>query len=152
MPAPMLTFAPEHRALRTRLREWLTHNDSPPPPADFDARIAALADWQRRLHAAGFVGLSWPAEHGGADLGIAAEAVLAEELAGTGMPELVNRIALYTVGPAIQRWGTPSRQGGSFPACWTRASCGARASPSPAQAPTSPRSAPGRSASATNWW
>jgi len=105
----MLTFAPEHRALRTRLREWLTHNDSPPPPADFDARIAALADWQRRLHAAGFVGLSWPAEHGGADLGIAAEAVLAEELAGTGMPELVNRIALYTVGPAIQRWGTPEQ-------------------------------------------
>lgn len=109
MLAPTLAFGAEHDVLRERLRKWLAHNDSPQPPGEFDARIAALADWQRRLHAAGFIGLSWPAEHGGADLGIAAEAVLAEELAGTSMPELVNRIALYTVGPAIQRWGTPEQ-------------------------------------------
>jgi alkylation response protein AidB-like acyl-CoA dehydrogenase len=104
--APTLTFDAEHGALRVRLREWLARNEAPVPPADFDARVRALSDWQRRLHEAGFIGLSWPVEHGGAGMSIAAEAVLAEELARCAMPELINRIALYTVGPAIQRWGT----------------------------------------------
>jgi alkylation response protein AidB-like acyl-CoA dehydrogenase len=106
-PAPTLHFGPDEDALRERVRAWLADNDPGAPPEDYDARIQAQIAWQARLHAAGLIGLSWPVEYGGAGLGIAAEAVLAEELAGSGMPELINRIGVYMVGPTLMDLATP---------------------------------------------
>lgn len=109
MPAATLRFDDRYERLRAELRDWISQNDPPAPPQNLAERVPALRDWQRRLHAAGFIGLSWPSEHGGAGLTIGAEAILAEELARSAIPELINRIALFTVGPAIQRWGTPDQ-------------------------------------------
>ncbi len=109
-PAPTLAFGPAEDALRARVREWLASNDPGPPPEDYGARIKAQVAWQRSLHAAGLVGLSWPARFGGGGLDLAAEAVLAEELAGTGMPELINRIGVYMIGPTLMDLGDESQQ------------------------------------------
>jgi alkylation response protein AidB-like acyl-CoA dehydrogenase len=100
-PAPTLSFGAEEEALRGRLRSWLAENDPGVQPEDYHERVAAQIRWQATLHAAGFVGLSWPLQYGGAGLSSAAEAVLAEELAGTGMPELINRIGVYMIGPTL---------------------------------------------------
>jgi alkylation response protein AidB-like acyl-CoA dehydrogenase len=100
-PAATLSFGPAEQELRARIRAWIADNDPGPPPENFEARLDALREWQQALHAAGFVGLSWPERYGGSGLDLAAEAVLAEELASSGMPELINRIGVYMVGPTL---------------------------------------------------
>jgi alkylation response protein AidB-like acyl-CoA dehydrogenase len=100
-PAPTLVFGPPEDDLREEIRAWLHANAAGDPPSDYAARLAVLTEWQRALHSAGFVGLSWPERYGGRGLGLAAEAVLAEELAGSAMPELINRIGVYMIGPTL---------------------------------------------------
>ena len=68
--SPPMDFrlSPEQERFRTELREWLAANS----PGDWgkiraelknrEAQAAFLIDWQRKLHAAGYVGLQWPAE------------------------------------------------------------------------------------------
>jgi alkylation response protein AidB-like acyl-CoA dehydrogenase len=108
-PAPTLELGAGEDALRARIRAWLRANDPGPAPLAYDERIAALVAWQARLHEAGFVGLSWPSAYGGGGLGQAAEAVLAQELASTDLGELINRIAVYMVGPTMMDVGTPEQ-------------------------------------------
>jgi alkylation response protein AidB-like acyl-CoA dehydrogenase len=105
-----LSFGPGEDALRERVRTWLAGHDPGPAPEDYAARIAAQLSWQRELCTAGFMGLSWPKRFGGAGLDIAAEAVLAEELAASGMPELINRIGVYMIGPTLMDMGDESQQ------------------------------------------
>jgi alkylation response protein AidB-like acyl-CoA dehydrogenase len=109
-PAPTLRFGPEEDALRERIRTWLAGRDPGEPPEEYGARIAAQIEWQRALHEAGLVGLSWPERYGGKGLGLAAEAVLAEELASSGVPELINRIGVYMVGPTLMDLASPELQ------------------------------------------
>ena len=52
-----LSYSPDEEAFRARVRAWLAAN-VPAPTARQD--IEALRAWQRTLHAAGFVGASWP--------------------------------------------------------------------------------------------
>lgn len=105
LPVETLRFGAADEALRGRIRAWIAANDPGEPPAEFEARLRALADWQSALHGAGFVGLSWPERYGGAGLGLSAEAVFSEELATTSMPELINRIGVYMCGPTIMDFG-----------------------------------------------
>src|SRR2546430_9054421 len=84
-----LTPTPEQRSFRDEVRAWLRQN----MPREWTARLAAssdvpraeaydlLRDWQRRLHAAGFIGLTWPREYGGRGLTFMEEMILAEEMA-----------------------------------------------------------------------
>jgi alkylation response protein AidB-like acyl-CoA dehydrogenase len=109
-PSSTLAFGPDEDALRARVREWLAGHDPGPPPEDYAERIAAQIAWQRSLCAAGLMGLSWPERFGGAGLDIASEAVLAEELAASGMPELINRIGVYMIGPTLMDMGDDSQQ------------------------------------------
>jgi alkylation response protein AidB-like acyl-CoA dehydrogenase len=105
-----LRTGPREDALRAEIRAWIaTHDPGPPPPA-YDEYMAALVTWQAELAHAGFVGVSWPERYGGRDLGLAAEAVFAEELASSSMPELVNRLAVYTWAPTLLEWGTEQQR------------------------------------------
>ncbi|HUA03974.1 MAG TPA: acyl-CoA dehydrogenase family protein [Solirubrobacteraceae bacterium] len=100
-PAATLSFGPDEERLRRELREWLSAHRPSPPPAEYAERIARQIEWQAALRSAGFIGLSWPERYGGRGLGLAAEAVLAEELARSDMPELINRIGVYMIGPTL---------------------------------------------------
>ena len=95
--------------LRTELRAWISAHDPGPPPSEYGPRIEELTRWQAALCDAGFMGLSWPVQYGGRGMNLAAEAVLAEELARSGAAELINRLALYTWGPTLMDLGEPSQ-------------------------------------------
>src|SRR2546422_9816064 len=65
------SYSPEDERFRQELRAWLTDNKParaervPHDDASLAAEVAFLRDWQRSLHAAGYLGLLWPREYGG---------------------------------------------------------------------------------------
>jgi alkylation response protein AidB-like acyl-CoA dehydrogenase len=105
-----LRAGPREHELRAEIRAWIADHDPGPPPHAYDDYLAALVAWQGQLADAGFIGVSWPERHGGRGLGLAAEAVFAEELASSSMPELVNRLAVYTWAPTLLGWGSDDQR------------------------------------------
>jgi alkylation response protein AidB-like acyl-CoA dehydrogenase len=101
---------------RDELRAWLAENcphDWARRRRTFDNRdelAAFLIDWQRRLHAADYVGLSWPVEYGGRGATIMEQAIFYEEMARAQAPELPNAIGLDMAGPAIMVHGTAAQK------------------------------------------
>jgi alkylation response protein AidB-like acyl-CoA dehydrogenase len=110
-----LTYSDDDEELRGRIRAWIEDNDMGPAPERYGERVIALAEWQAALHAAGFMGLSWPTEYGGAGRSIAAEGILSEELSRSSRPELINRLGNYTWGPTILDWGTEEQKARFLP-------------------------------------
>jgi alkylation response protein AidB-like acyl-CoA dehydrogenase len=103
-------------AFRDELRAWLDAHC----PRDWEeirqalgsaaARAAFLIDWQRRLHAAGYVGLHWPAAYGGRGATVMEQVIFYEEMARARAPELANQIGLDMAGPAIMAHGTEAQK------------------------------------------
>lgn len=105
----------DEEAFRDELRCWLAAHC----PKDWartrltlgrDAQARALIDWQRQLHAAGYVGLHWPVAHGGRGATVMEQAIFYEEMARAGAPELANAIGLDMAGPAIIVHGTAAQK------------------------------------------
>jgi alkylation response protein AidB-like acyl-CoA dehydrogenase len=89
------------------VRAWLEENvPAPGSLADLETQRA----WQRKLHAAGFLGAAWPKEYGGAGLSEMEQAILNEELARVRAPGVINAMAIWWVGPAIMRYGTDEQK------------------------------------------
>ena len=113
-----LTPTPEQRSFRDEVRAWLRQN----MPREWTARLAAssdvpraeaydlLRDWQRRLHAAGFIGLTWPREYGGRGLTFMEEMILAEEMALAKAPPVLNILGIGMAGPTIIAYGTEEQK------------------------------------------
>ena len=109
------TLSAAEEAFRRELRAWLdTHS-----PRDWEkvrqslgseARAGYLIDWQRRLHAAGYVGLHWPAAYGGRGASVMKQVIFYEEMARARAPELANQIGLDMTGPAIMTHGTEAQK------------------------------------------
>jgi alkylation response protein AidB-like acyl-CoA dehydrogenase len=115
MPVMDLTFTPQQERFRAELRAWLAAN--PPaaivgttPFADLADEVAALRRWQARLAADRWVGVAWPAEHGGRGAGPAEHYLVQSELARVGAPELVGRIGVNLAGPTLLAHGMPTQQ------------------------------------------
>ena len=87
------------RELPAHRREWGADTSMP-------ARVA----WQRRLAAGGWVGLHWPAEHGGRGLPIAERIDCDSELARRDAPPLAGLLGVNNVGPTLIAAGTPAQQ------------------------------------------
>ena len=102
-----LDYTPEEHTFRTTIAEWIAVNA---PRVDERRDLDALRAWQRRLHAAGFLGAGWPPEYGGAPLSPMQQAILNEELARANAPGPINAMAIWWVGPAIIRYGTDAQQ------------------------------------------
>src|SRR5512143_2613096 len=102
-----LTYSPEEEAFRLRVRQWIAEH----APARTVVRdLEAARAWQRTLYGAGFLGVGWPAEYGGAKLTKVEQAILNEELARANAPGVVNIMAIWWVGPAIMKYGTEEQQ------------------------------------------
>jgi len=113
-----LTPTPEQRSFRDEVRAWLRAN----MPREWTARLAASSDvpraeaydllraWQRRLHAAGFIGLTWPREYGGRGLTFMEEMILAEEMALAKAPPVLNILGIGMAGPTIIAYGTEEQK------------------------------------------
>jgi alkylation response protein AidB-like acyl-CoA dehydrogenase len=105
--------SPDEREFRERARHWLTQHavDSPdveamPGSADVDA----WRTWSRKLHTAGFVGLTWPVEYGGSDLTPTYQAIWAEEVARAGVADHLGLVGLGMAGPTIIEHGTAEQK------------------------------------------
>src|SRR5437016_4014785 len=101
---------------RHDVRTWLAANPParaeriPHDEASLADEFAFLRDWQRRLHAAGYVGLLWPRTYGGRGAHPAALAILNEELARARAPQLLNRVGINNTGPTLIACGTEDQK------------------------------------------
>ncbi|CAN5462319.1 acyl-CoA dehydrogenase family protein [soil metagenome] len=95
--ADVKAFLAEHQPQATparRARSW----------TGFDA------DFSRRLAARGWVGVTLPAEYGGADLDAFSRFVLVEELLEAGAPVAAHWISDRQSGPLILKYGTEAQK------------------------------------------
>jgi len=102
-----LKYTPEEEAFRARVALWIHENA---PPKGLGGDLEALRAWQRKLWEAGFLGAGWPPEYGGTQLSPMEEAIFNEELARSDAPGPINAMAIWWVGPAILRYGTPAQK------------------------------------------
>ena len=75
-----------------------------------DEYLALLNDWQRRLSKAGFLGLAWPREYGGAGASAAQVAIFNEESAARDAPQPPNVAGVLLAGPVIYAYGTENQK------------------------------------------
>ncbi|MFC8178769.1 acyl-CoA dehydrogenase family protein [Rhodococcus sp. NPDC057297] len=98
---------------RSNVREWLsTAVPSLPPrePTRMDDKRKYWSKWQRMLFDAGYAGLSWPTEFGGAGTDAKTKAVFNEELDRAGAPERLNIIGEDFAGPTIVAFGNDEQK------------------------------------------
>ncbi|MFF0366555.1 acyl-CoA dehydrogenase family protein [Micromonospora sp. NPDC005087] len=111
----------EEAEFRAGLREWLagavpatTGPDGAPPQGRW-GDIAAVRSFTSALHAAGYAGLTWPAEYGGRGLAPAYQAIYLEETARAEAAEHIGVIGLGMVGPTIIACGSPEQRAWYLP-------------------------------------
>ena len=68
------------------------------------------------MHAAGWVGITWPKEYGGRGLGLIERVIWDEEYGTARAPVLPGNMALNLVGPTIIHWGTDEQRRRHLPA------------------------------------
>ncbi len=112
-------FSAEDEAFRTELRSWLDANPPRREPAEHAEEALPDADarrWQRRvawhkkMHAGGWVGISWPKEYGGRGATLTQQVVYTEEMSRAQAPALVNQLGTMLVGPTLIQWGTEEQK------------------------------------------
>ncbi|MEO5633616.1 acyl-CoA dehydrogenase family protein [Gaiella sp.] len=111
-----LRDTPAEEQFRSDLRAWLAVNrpgqTSGVAGQDTTSPLEGRRDWSRRLHKAGYSGLSWPTEHGGAGKPYSYQAIFFEELAQADAPQHLGVIGLGMAGPTIIAHGTEAQKAG----------------------------------------
>jgi len=104
----------EEAQFRTDLRAWIEANL---PLEKRGGRGGAqrfddpfIREWSRMLYDAGYAGLTWPKEYGGAGAPYSFQAILYEELAAAQAPPHVGVIGLGMAGPTIIAHGTDEQK------------------------------------------
>jgi alkylation response protein AidB-like acyl-CoA dehydrogenase len=109
-----LNDTPEQAAYRTEVRAWLEQNASHAPVTrgrgDEEAAVEAHRAWQRRLAEAGYVGVTWPAEHGGQGKGPLHQVVINQEIAHAGVPGILDAIGVGMLGPTLIAHGSDEQK------------------------------------------
>ncbi|HZK91282.1 MAG TPA: acyl-CoA dehydrogenase family protein [Stellaceae bacterium] len=111
--------APDHAEFRREFRSWLDANltddlkvedasDSrvAPDRETLDRRIA----WQKKMYAAGWVGISWPKEYGGRGASFIQQVIFDEEYFRAHAPILPGHSALNLLGPTLIQLGTEAQK------------------------------------------
>ncbi|MFF4024902.1 acyl-CoA dehydrogenase family protein [Nocardia elegans] len=108
-----LSDSPEEARFRARIRDWLSETLPTlpwPEPARLEDKRGFWSVWQRKLFEAGFAGLSWPAEFGGAGADAKTKAIFNEEMDRAGAPERLNIIGEDFAGPTIVAFGNAAQK------------------------------------------
>jgi alkylation response protein AidB-like acyl-CoA dehydrogenase len=111
-------FTPEDEAFRAELRAFLDNELPAWWKTVFvdDARAMPFTrELCQKLAARGWLTLSWPKEHGGADGSVWQQAVVREEMWAAGEPRGPQYMNLNYIGPLIMRFGTPEQQARHLP-------------------------------------
>src|SRR3954467_13717083 len=106
-----LRDTPEEAAFRQGVRDFIEQN-LPSTSKSRGARRFEDADreWSQKLGEAGYAGLTWPKEYGGAGAPYSHQAIFLEELARAEAPSHLGVIGLGMAGPTIIAWGTPEQK------------------------------------------
>jgi alkylation response protein AidB-like acyl-CoA dehydrogenase len=109
-----LRDTPEEADFRAELRAWL---DANLPEDKRGSRGGAqrfddpfMRAWSHKLYEAGYAGLTWPKEYGGAGAPHSFQAMFYEELAAVQAPTHIGVIGLSMAGPTIIAHGTEEQK------------------------------------------
>jgi alkylation response protein AidB-like acyl-CoA dehydrogenase len=110
-----MQFGTEDEEFRRRVADWLAANvpaelrGAGGPGREHEAFAERLA-WNRRLAAAGWTCLGWPAAHGGVDAPLRQQMIFYEEYARSRAPARVAVVGEELLGPTLIAFGTPEQQ------------------------------------------
>ncbi|MEX1142714.1 MAG: acyl-CoA dehydrogenase family protein [Thermoleophilaceae bacterium] len=105
-----LTLSPNEQAFRDELRAWVAENHPGEEPSGDEAAWEFRVAWQRKLHEAGYAGLSWPEEYGGRGATMIEQAIFGEEMAQAKAPSPANILGLVMGGPVVIAHGTEEQK------------------------------------------
>jgi alkylation response protein AidB-like acyl-CoA dehydrogenase len=105
-----LTLTPEEEAFRDEVRAWLEENHPGAEPDGEEAKFEFRRDWQRKMHDAGWAGISWPREYGGRGATLIEQAIFSEEMARAKAPSPANVLGLVMGGPVVIAHGTEAQK------------------------------------------
>jgi alkylation response protein AidB-like acyl-CoA dehydrogenase len=105
-----LTLSPNEQDFRDELRGWLEDNHPGEEPKGDDEAFEFRREWQRKLHEAGYAGLSWPEEYGGRGATLIEQAIFGEELTRAKAPAAANVLGLAMGGPVVIAHGTDEQK------------------------------------------
>jgi alkylation response protein AidB-like acyl-CoA dehydrogenase len=98
----------EEAAFRAELRAWIGANLS--DEIRHGRFEEAGREWSRKLFDAGYAGLTWPTEYGGAGAPYSHQAIFLEEMARAEAPSHLGVIGLGMAGPTIIAHGTEAQK------------------------------------------
>jgi alkylation response protein AidB-like acyl-CoA dehydrogenase len=105
-----LSLSPSEREFRDEVRAWLEENHPGPEPEGLEEVMAFRRVWQRKLHEAGWAGISWPKEYGGRGATLIEQAIFAAEMARAEAPSPANVLGLAMGGPVVIAHGTEEQK------------------------------------------
>jgi alkylation response protein AidB-like acyl-CoA dehydrogenase len=107
-------LSPDEQAFRDEVRAWLKANaprDTETDGAgDMKSFIERRRAWQKKLHGAGYVGITWPKEYGGRGAGFMEQLIFNDEMILAHAPEPINVIGLGMGGPVVIAHGTEEQK------------------------------------------
>ena len=117
-------YTQEQEAFRKEFRGWLEKNLPQELCLDdaADDRVASDREtfekrcaWQKTMHDAGWVAISWPKECGGRGASLIERVIWEEEYSAARAPVLPANMGLNLVGPTIIAWGTDEQKKAYLP-------------------------------------
>ncbi|MCL4138806.1 UNVERIFIED_CONTAM: hypothetical protein GTU68_037025 [Idotea baltica] len=115
-----LAFTEEDRAFQKEVRDWIAEAYTP----ELRARNAmskngyldkeGMVEWQKKLHAKGWIAPNWPKEYGGAGFTAGQKYVFNMEMAAAGTPNLTP-MGLKMVAPVIMAFGNDAQKAKHLP-------------------------------------
>jgi alkylation response protein AidB-like acyl-CoA dehydrogenase len=105
-----LRDTPEEAAFRAGVREWLERNLAGEQRGGRRRFNELSREWSRKMHEAGYAGLTWPKEYGGGSAPYSHQAILYEEWALHEAPQHIGVIGLGMAGPTIMAHGTEEQK------------------------------------------
>jgi alkylation response protein AidB-like acyl-CoA dehydrogenase len=112
-------FTPEQEKFRHEFRTWLEANVPDDLKGDFEPIDSTPPDWdtfhkrvafQKKMHAAGWMGIWWPREYGGRGASLIEQVIYEEEFKRARAPLPVNFAPLNQWGPTLIHFGTPAQK------------------------------------------
>jgi alkylation response protein AidB-like acyl-CoA dehydrogenase len=106
-----LTLSPSEESFRDEVASWLRENNpGPEPEGSLDEVMQFRGEWQRKLHAAGWAGISWPKEYGGRGATMIEQAIFTGEASAQEAPSPANVLGLAMGGPVVIAHSTEAQK------------------------------------------
>ena len=117
-PGMDLTPTPAELAFRAEARDWLAgHAPAPGSLASLDtaAGFEQHRAWERAMFEDRWSVVSWPAEYGGRDVGIAEWLIFEEEYYRAQAPRRVSQNGIFLLAPTLLEYGTAAQKARYLP-------------------------------------